>query len=363
MTSEQPCPVSTHTEWDPLEEVIVGSVEDAVIAPDHCSVRAVVPDKLLARLPGEQGRPFPPALLDAARRELQAFVDLLQGAGITVRRPVTHDSAISFKTPYWSSRGFCYACPRDGFLIIGDQIIETPMAWRSRFFEGYAYKPVFQSYFDNGARWVAAPRPMLRDEVYDPAHTPSPPGMPMTYVINESEILFDAADFMRCGRDIFCQLSNVTNMAGVTWLRRHLGDGYKVHLLETVNWRKPMHIDASFIPLAPGKLLINPADFDVEGLPPLVRKWDLIIAPEPEKAPPGLFSDYNMCSDWLALNIFSLDEKRLVVEQRQTGLARLLEKHGFDVVLLPFEHYNPFGGAFHCATLDVRRRGTLESYF
>jgi glycine amidinotransferase len=26
-------------------------------------------------------------------------------------------------------------------------------------------------------------------------------------------------------------------------------------------------------------------------------------------------------------------------------------------------HYAPFGGSFHCATLDIRRRGTLESYF
>jgi hypothetical protein len=30
---------------------------------------------------------------------------------------------------------------------------------------------------------------------------------------------------------------------------------------------------------------------------------------------------------------------------------------------LPFLTYGPFGGAFHCATLDTRRRGTLEDYF
>jgi glycine amidinotransferase len=26
-------------------------------------------------------------------------------------------------------------------------------------------------------------------------------------------------------------------------------------------------------------------------------------------------------------------------------------------------HYAAFGGSFHCATLDVRRRGGLQSYF
>ena len=28
-----------------------------------------------------------------------------------------------------------------------------------------------------------------------------------------------------------------------------------------------------------------------------------------------------------------------------------------------YGYYAPFGGSFHCATLDVRRRGTLQSYF
>jgi glycine amidinotransferase len=40
-----------------------------------------------------------------------------------------------------------------------------------------------------------------------------------------------------------------------------------------------------------------------------------------------------------------------------------LESWGFEPIPCKFLHYAGFGGAFHCATLDVRRRGTLESYF
>jgi hypothetical protein len=29
----------------------------------------------------------------------------------------------------------------------------------------------------------------------------------------------------------------------------------------------------------------------------------------------------------------------------------------------PFSSYLPFGGSFHCATLDIRRRGWLQNYF
>lgn len=38
---------------------------------------------------------------------------------------------------------------------------------------------------------------------------------------------------------------------------------------------------------------------------------------------------------------------------------------GLEVARLrqPVVHYAPFGGAFHCATLDIRRRGGLGSYF
>jgi glycine amidinotransferase len=30
---------------------------------------------------------------------------------------------------------------------------------------------------------------------------------------------------------------------------------------------------------------------------------------------------------------------------------------------IPFSSYLPFGGSFHCATLDIRRRGLLERHF
>jgi glycine amidinotransferase len=30
---------------------------------------------------------------------------------------------------------------------------------------------------------------------------------------------------------------------------------------------------------------------------------------------------------------------------------------------IPFLAYRPFGGAFHCATLDIRRQGELRDWF
>ena len=61
-------------------------------------------------------------------------------------------------------------------------------------------------------------------------------------------MVFDAADFVRCGRDLFVTRSNVTNEAGIRWLRRHLRDNYTIHEI-TSHARQPMHIDSSIVPL------------------------------------------------------------------------------------------------------------------
>jgi glycine amidinotransferase len=58
-----------------------------------------------------------------------------------------------------------------------------------------------------------------------------------------------------------------------------------------------------------------------------------------------------------------LDPKRVVVEASERTLIAAFRDWGFQPIACPFLNYAPFGGSFHCATLDVRRRGELESYF
>lgn len=62
--------------------------------------------------------------------------------------------------------GYMNACPRDGVLVVGDEIIEAPVAWRSRMFEFYPYRKLFNDYFKRGAFWTAAPKPTMRDELF-----------------------------------------------------------------------------------------------------------------------------------------------------------------------------------------------------
>jgi glycine amidinotransferase len=356
------CVVHSWNEWDPLEEVVVGRLEGAAAPPAHVTMVGNLPAGAARLYPLLAGRRYPQLLVRPAQRELEGFVRLLEGEGITVRRPEAMDFARRFASPRWRSNGFCTASPRDGILIVGDEIIEAPMAWRSRYFEVHAYRALLKDYWTRGARWVSAPKPELRDELYDAAFAPAPPGAPVRYITNELEPVFDAADFARCGTDLFVTRSNATNRAGIEWLRRHLGPRFRIHEVRS-RCPQPLHIDTTFVPLAPGKVLVNPEYVDPADLPPILRGWDVLVAPEPDSIRGWRNLHLSMVSKWISMNVLMLDPQRVVVEQSQTSMMRLLERHGFTPVPLPFMHYKPFGGSFHCATLDVRRRGTLETYF
>lgn len=356
------CPVNSYNEWDPLEEVIVGRLEGATIPTKHIMFTGSLPSTAAMLYRPLAGRRYPKMIVKAAQAELDGFIRLLQSEGITVRRPDIVDFSRPFQTPNWRSKGFCTASPRDGLLVVGNQIIETPMAWRSRYFEQHAYHSLLREYYDKGARWIAAPKPRLLDALYDHTFTPPEKNDPMRYIINESEIVFDAADFTRCGSDLFVTRSNVTNNTGIYWLRRHLGDGFRIHEVET-RCRQPMHIDTTFVPLAPGKVLVNPEFIDTERLPKVLKSWDVLVAPDPDLIP-SLFRFYlTLVSKWISLNMLMLDEKRVVVESSQLSMIKALKNWGFDPIPCPFSNYRMFGGGFHCATLDIRRRGGLRSYF
>ncbi|WP_418960782.1 amidinotransferase [Streptomyces tritici] len=354
-------PVGSHNEWDPLEEVVVGRLDGAIIPGRHPAVTCNIPPRAARATGLASGFRYPRVLTGPAQEELDGFIELLGSLGVTVRRPDPVDQRRRFGTPDWSSRGFCTACPRDCMLVIGDEIIETPMAWPCRYFETHAYRSLLKDYFRRGARWTAAPRPQLTDELYDPDYRPPRPGEPPRRLVTEFEPVFDAADFVRAGRDLFVTPSNVTNRMGIEWLRRHLGPGYRIHEFES-RCPTPMHIDTTFLPLAPGKVLVNPEYLDVDRLPEVLRSWDVLVAPEPQPIDEPLLRLTSMCGKWLSLNVLMIDEHRVIAERHHTDMLRALERWGFEPIPCDLMHYAPFGGSFHCATLDIRRRGELQSY-
>ena len=215
--SEGSCPVNSHNEWDPLEEVIVGRVEGAVVPPLTPEVMATTDEKWWSFYRELGGKPFPEDHASKAEQEVAEFCNILRQEGVTVRQPDIQDFGLVYKTPDFSSSGLYCCMPRDIILTVGNELIESPMAWRSRFFEYGSYRSLMKEYFQRGAKWTAAPKASMSDKLYDVNYSINSAedrqnlAAQGKFVTTEFEPCFDAADFMRCGQDIFAQRSQVSN--------------------------------------------------------------------------------------------------------------------------------------------------------
>ena len=340
-------------EWDPLEEVIVGNALHARFPTSDPSTRlAEFPDRPLEDIP--QG-PFPQRIIAETEEDLDAFISVLTKLGITVRRPETWSHETKFSTIHWESQGFYNYCPRDILLVIGDQIIETPNVIRSRAQETFSYRALMVDYLKSGARWFGAPKPMLLDSLFEVDLTRPTP--------RNYEPVFDAANVLRLGQDLIYLVSSTGNELGGQWLQTALGETFRVHFLKDVYFGS--HIDSTFVALRPGLILCNPDRVDHETLPEILKQWEVIYSPPMENTNRygAEYLSKSIGSDWIDMNLFSINPDLVVVDRDQTALIRLLEKQRLDVIPLKLRHSKMMGGGFHCVTLDVRRRGTMQRYF
>jgi N-dimethylarginine dimethylaminohydrolase len=313
---------------------------------------AEFPDRSLEQIP--RG-PFPRWIIEETEEDLNEFVAVLERLGIIVKRPETWPHEASFSTIHWQSEGYYNYCPRDIMMVIGDQIIETPNVIRSRAQESYSYRKLLMEYLKSGAKWYSAPKPMLLDSLFDvDLEKPTP---------RNDEPAFDAANILRFGQDLLYLVSGTGNELGGQWLQTMLGDDFRVHFLKDVYYGS--HIDSTLVALRPGLILCNPARIDEHTLPEFLKQWQVIYSPPMEST--GRYdADYlskSIGSQWIDMNLFSINPNLAVVDRDQTALIKLLEKQGVDVIPLKLRHSKMLGGGFHCITLDTRRKGTLQRYF
>jgi glycine amidinotransferase len=354
--------VNSWNEWDPLREVIVGSVRGAADMGFEPALTPYFRKDDPAR--AFRGGPVPAELVADAARQIEAFAELLHAQGIVVRRPDEMAQGVASRTPDWEiASGRAIACPRDVLLVVGDEIIEAPMAQRGRYFEFRAYRSPIKDYFRAGARWTAAPKPLMSDALYDqrgPVEATGKFDIADGPLLTEFEPAFDAACFARFGRDIFWQPDLVSNDFGAAWLARHLGPGFRIHRV-TFAEPRPTHIDTTLVPIRPGLALTNPQRPCRDGALDLFARngWRLVAAPPSVRSG----SAARDVSDWISMNLLMLDERTAVVEAGEAPTIALLRSLGCEVIPCAFDRVYAFGGGLHCCTADIRRDGVLKSYF
>ena len=298
--------------------------------------------------------PIPRPVIDEIEEDLAGFVRVLTAHGVEVLRPVAVDSGVAFRTPHWGSTQLYSLMPRDCLLVVGDLFVEVPSPSRARYFETFAFRPLMEAYLARGAHAVAAPKPILGAETYSPG---------VGAGITGRELLFDAANCVRLGRDLFMDVNHSANARAVTWLERTLrglvDDRIRVHAMSL----GCDHVDVTLVPLRPGVILVDPVKVTDATVPAAFRTWDRVAVEEvtPER-------DYGLpyplaSNDGIGRNVLVLDPETVVVDAIPTPLIRALEKRRFTVIPLPYRHGRTLGGSWHCVTLDTTRDGAAENYF
>lgn len=340
-------------EWDPLEAVIVGHADNARIPQIDKSLLAInyADCTNINNIPVG---PYPQKVIDEANEDLERLCEELKKLNVEVFRPEKLNTAEVHSNGLWKSQGYYSYCPRDGVLVHGKSIIEAPMPLRARYLEAKTFKKIFTKALDSGAQWISAPRPTLHDDCYDIENIQKD-----KLTLKEMEPCFDAANILRCGYDLFYLVSNSGNKLGAQWLQNTMGPEFKVHLLE--NMYSYMHVDSTISFIRPGLVLLNPERVNEKNMPEALNSWDKIWCADPVDI--GFHAPYKNASTWVGMNLLMVNPELAIVEEHQTELIKQLQSHKVEVLPLPIRHARTLGGAFHCVTLDLKRKGQLEKYF
>lgn len=349
--------VNTHNHWDPIEEIFVGIADNAMLPTMNRSVRsfsyADYDPKSIKDLQG----PVDKKIIEEANEDLDKLAETLSDMNIIVRRPKIMDHSIEYSTPDWKTTGWCTYCPRDLLLPIGDTIIDCPSPMRARHYETLAYRDYLLDVTRNGGKWISAPKPRLLDSVYQFDNLDDPTTL-------NHEIIFDAPNVVKLGKDLLYQVSNSGTLLGGQWLKNLFEpQGYRIHIAE--RFYTYSHFDSTVIPLQPGLVLFNGARCNPDWYPPIFKKWDKIFMDPKNIVDIGsaLPDNASPCSPFIGLNLLVVKPGLVICDINQDELRKTLNRYGIDSIGLPMRHARALAGGFHCVTLDTVRTGTREDYF
>ena len=363
--------INSWNETDPLRTLFIGNPSKSYGIPVEFPTRVRSYNTCINNNKMEEQQ------IQKAIKCINNLIDILKyDYSIQVIRPDTYDHSNSIKTPGWELTNTNEnSCPRDTFSILGNTILEAPMSWRCRYFESQVYHNELLQLWraDRNSRWIQPPKSAMTDNLYNldyPIYNNNNERQhyanKYTYTLNNNaEPVFDAADILRCGKDLFVQRGFTTNKTGIEWIKREFGNQFRIHETLLENNTTPTHLDAELTILRPGLMMTCPEKPIKDDLLKEIKNeendWELFEAPEPvnHKMVDGCYS-----SKWLSMNVLSIDENTVIVEKKEKPLIDLLENtYGFQVIPVDFFDAYMFGGGFHCQTLDICRDGTQKSYF
>ena len=334
-----------YTEFQPLEEIMVGKGYSIDLLDEFTESMTTTTKRLLGYL------------LDETEEDYQNLINVCETYGAKVYRPKYNNIKQLQETPYLMN-------PRDEMIVLGDNII-------------------FKCLKKSTTKDLAIP--MIKYKKYFRYEKPflglAPPSI------------------IRLGKDIIVDSNDGANLENsFEHLKKLLEpSGYNVIYTKTHNFKfeaEGCHADGCFAILKPGVLLtLKPEYMYTDGLFP---NWDTcrLEGESWDKMLPWLtfkknslnytywfdnekYRDkkfFNYIDTWLSkwvgyaketvfdVNVLSLDEQTVCVSNYNKKAFDYFKKHKIEPIIVPWRHRYFWDGGLHCITVDIKRKGNVESY-
>lgn len=334
--------INSYTEFQPLEEVVVGRA---------------YPGEYWDFLPDPQIRDSLIQVFDETEEDFQNLIKMLEGFGVTVVRPEIMSKEDFQAGAEYKDFTMPPISPRDHAITLGNVLLKnSPVK---------TFNSIYDHYEKLGATVIDP-----YDRKFERPH-----------ILRNSS----ASCIFRLGRDIFFDQSDWMKPEQSQWIADNIikDQGYRIHFMETDG-----HSDAVFSVPKPGVILSTRHaihmnyDRDFPG-------WDVheiqvptneLIATRVEKNIKWWTPNYNSLkfreyvdrylSEWLGevhetvfdVNTLVVDEQNVIFSQYNKELFDFCNSHGITCHVANLRHRYFWDGGLHCCTLDIRRRGGMETY-
>lgn len=311
------------TEWDPLEEVIVGDCK-----PTYPGVSEL--DKILTE----------------TKEDLDNLANYLTRLGIRVHRPTIGELQPNQVYPI---------VPRDQYLVYADCIYQTYTSLRDRYWDGLCYYDIFRQLFNEGYNWISQPPPVLE---------------PVTYSIvspyhheYKNKLLWHTATMFKAGDSLIVNDYGPGNQNGYDWMEKNCRE----KLIKNVDTKQERwgHIDQGFYMTDDDTVFCVSIDW----VPQCLRSKKIIelnnrtFNYQDSSVNLGTKMDlYTWLEQWQGLAQDTAFESNVLVVDSTNIVSSIelpeVEAHGITVHHVPIRHGLFWEAGIHCLTLDVRRQGS-----
>lgn len=359
--------IHTHTEWGKLEEVIVGRELEIPYRVMDTTFKVFYANNIKHNQFSEyEEYKISAELIQERIEDLDILSKTLENLSVKVLRPDQVTQSISVKTPEFKSLVSSASNVRDLTLTYKDMIIETPPLIRGRYFENRNMHKIFKKHFFDGSKWIKSPDVLLTDDSIDDEEWDADRDFDNIDYL-KWDLAIDAAQYLKLGKDVFCNISTYNHFLGAKWMDQILGPDVNIHMIESM---VDNHMDGNILPLKPGVFLVNESALRKpirEYLPKKFHNWKFINSDNGQVKEKN-YDTYHtpfvqLCSyRGMDMNVLSVDENTVLVNDDAHQTITVLEKNGFTVVPVRLRHCELFGGGIHCSTLDTVRKDEFIDY-